>query len=207
MTQLQRILESPFHNAQPNENLHNEVLGLWRDHLRILTLVTAQAEILADKLAEFGELRTAQNAYTRILSVYKRYYVLQLPAFDQIESLSLKAANSFWDTEEAFRAETIIWQALESRPYPRKALVKDLCFLTSLARSLTKTCRNVSTCIHPTFNGEIPPHFATPCPPLELLMCSPYAWFVEGSPFHRGPFPESSGELDSPILGGLEGIV
>lgn len=193
-------------DGQPSDTIA-ELFSSWTANVRILALMPAQAEGLADRLAGCGEIEVAEAAYNRILDVYRGFRTMDIKAWHENKSLLRKFADMQWNNGEPIRAENLVWEALSLRDVP-ETLPSDLEFLKSLARSLPKTCLDISKSIHSTFDGAIPPHLLTPVPPLQSMMQSVFASSVSGSPFHIGEFPETSRTQNaSPIPGGMETVM
>ncbi|PMD46093.1 hypothetical protein L207DRAFT_523528 [Hyaloscypha variabilis F] len=205
---LQVALDFPIPSIQRNENIHAEVFSSRNANARILTLMPAQAEALADRLADWGEIEIAEAAYTRILDAYRAFRKLDIKAFHETKSLLKKLADMLRNSGDLIRAENLVWEALSLRDIPGKALPSDLDLLKSLASSLPSTCEYISKSIQTTFDGVIPPHLSSPFPPLQCMMQSPFASAVSDSPFYRGEFPANSRTQDAPpILGGMDTVM
>jgi hypothetical protein len=194
-------------NGRQDEDEYHEQLSLRNANVRTLSLMPAQAEALADRLAAAGKIEAAEGAYNRILNAYRAYRVLDIKAWHEIKSLLQKMATLLWETGEPFRAENLIWDALESRDFPSEPRASDMELLKTLARSLPKTSEEVSMAIQTTLDGPVPSHLSSPFPPLQRMMRSTYTSSVGGSPFHRGEFPESSTTVGVPIIGGIEAVL
>jgi hypothetical protein len=189
---------------------YREQFSLRNANVRILSLMPAPAEALADRLVAAGEIETAEGAYNRILNAYRAYRVLDIKAWHEIKSLVQKMADLLWRIGEPFRAENLIWDALASRDCPPEARALHMELLKDLARSLLKTSEDVSTTIQSNqsiSDGSVPSHLSSPFPPLQRMMQSTYASTVGASPFHQGEFPETSTIPDVPIVGGIEAVL
>jgi hypothetical protein len=194
-------------NGRQDDNEYHEQFSLRNANVRILSLMPAQAEALADRLVAAGEIETAEGAYNRILNAYRAYRGLDIKAWHEVKSLVQKMADLLWRIGEPFRAENLIWDALASRDCPPEARALHMELLKALARSLLKTSEDVSTTIQSTLDGSAPSHLSSPFPPLQRMMQSTYASTVGASPFHQGEFPETSTILDVPIVGGIEAVL
>jgi tetratricopeptide (TPR) repeat protein len=207
---LQFAVEMMVQNNRHTENLYNELLSSRNANVRILSLMPGQAEALADRLAAAGEIETAEGAYERILNAYRAYRAIDMKAIKaghEIKSLLLKMANIFLERGDHLRAESLMWEALESRDFPSEAQESDLEVLKCLANSLPQTSNELSTAIQSAFDGRVPSHLFSPFPPLQRMMQTRYASHFRGSPFHRGEYQEASAMSDVPILGGIETVL
>ena len=205
---LQVALDYSIPGLHRDENINAELFSSRNANVRILTLMPAQAEVMADRLAGCGETEIAEAAYNRILNAYREFWKLDIKAFHETKSLLKKLADMLWSTGEHIRAESLVWEALSLRDVPGQALPSDLDLLKSLARSLPRTCSDISKSIQSTVDGFIPSHLVSPLPPLQCMMQSPFASTVSGSPFHKGIFPGTSITQDvPPILGGIDTVM
>jgi hypothetical protein len=205
---LQIALDYSIPGLHRNEDINAELFSSRNANVRILTLMLAQAEVLADRLAGCGETEAAEAAYNRILNAYRELPKLDIKAFHETKDLLKKLADMLWSTGEYIRAESLVWEALSLRDVPEQALPSDLDLLKSLARSLPRTCSDISKSIQSTVDGFIPAHLLSPFPPLQCMMQSSFASTVSGSPFHRGDFPGTSiTQNGPPILGGIDAVM
>lgn len=204
---LQLALDYLVQSGRQNDTTYAETFSLRNANVRILTLMRAEAEAEADRLAGCGEIEAAEAAYNRILNAYRAFRVVDIKAWRETKSLLKKSAAILWKIGEPIRAENLIWEALDSRESPPKALPSDLDLLKSLARSLPKTCADISKSIQSMADGAIPSHISSYFPPLQCMMQSSFAPTVSGSSFHKGEFLETSTMLDEPILGGIETVL
>jgi hypothetical protein len=203
---LQLALDYLVSNGRQTETLYDELFSSRNAYVRILTLMPAPAEALADQLMGRGETEAAERAYSRVLDAYREFRALKIKAWHETKSLLKKTADILWKTGEPVRAENLIWEALNLRDLP-EALPSDLDLLKSLAKSLPKTCVDISKSIRSIAEVPIPSHLYAPFPPLQCMMRSSFASTISGSPFHRGEFPGTSITPDSPILGGIEMVM
>jgi hypothetical protein len=205
---LQLALDYLVQNGRQNETIYAELFSSRNANVRILTLMPAQAEVLADRLAGCGEIEAAEAAYNRILNAYRAFQKLDIKAWHEMKSLLKKLADMLWNNGEPIRAENLVWEALSLRDVPETALPSDLELLKRLARSIPATCVDISKSIQSTVDGAIPPHLSSPFPPLQCMMQSSFASTVSGSPFHKGEFPETTMTSNEPtILGGIETVM
>jgi len=188
---LQNALDYSIPGLHRNEDVTAELFSSRNANVRILTLMLAQAEVLADRLAGCGETEAAEAAYYRILNAYSEFRKLDTKAFNQTKVLLEKLADMLWSTGEHIRAVNLVWEALSLRDVPGQALPSDLDLLKRLAGWLPRTCSDISKSIQSTVDGLIPPHLLSPFPPLQCMMQSSFASIVSG-PFHRGDFPGTS---------------
>jgi len=205
---LQFALDYLVENGRQSEIIYTELLSSRNANVRILTLMPAQAEALADRLAGYGEIEVAEAAYNRILDAYRAFKKLDIKAWHETKSLLKKLADMLWNTGEPIRAENLLWEALTLRDIPEEALPSDLDLLKNLAASLSKTCVDISRSIQSIVDGAIPTYLTSPFPPLQCMMQSSFASTVSGSPFHKGESPDPSiAQNVSPILGGMETVM
>jgi len=205
---LQFALDYLVQSGRQSEIIYAELLSSRNANVRILTLMPAQAEALADRLAGCGDIEVAEAAYNRILNAYRALRKLDIKAWHETKSLLKKVADMLWNIGEPVRAENLIWEALSLRDFPEEALPSDLDLLKSLGKSLPKTCIDISKSIQSIVDGAIPAHLTSPFPPLQCMMQSSFACSVSGSPFHKGEFPDPNiANNVSPILGGTETVM
>ncbi len=206
---LQLALEYLVENGRTTENLYPELLSSRNAHVRILTLLPAQAEALADRLADRGEVEAAEAAYIRILNVFRAFQKLNIKAWHETRSLLKKLADMLWKNGDPILAENLVWEALNSRDVPAKAQTSDLDLLKSLAKSVPITCLDISNSIQSIGDGAaFPPYCPSLVPPLQSMMQSSFASTVSGSPFHVGEFSETALAPNEPaILGGMKTVM
>jgi ankyrin repeat protein len=206
---LQLALDYLVKDVRTTENLYPELLSSRNAHVRILTLLPAQAEALADRLAGRGEIEAAEAAYIRILNVFRAFQKLDIKAWHETRSLLKKLADMLWKNGDPIRAENLVWEALSSRDVPAKAQLSDLELLKSLARSISNTCLDISNSIQKSGDGAVcPPYCFSLFPPLQSMMQRSCASTVAGSPFHRGEFSETALAPNEPaILGGMDTVM
>lgn len=206
---LQLALDYLVKNNRQTENLYPELLSSRNAQAHILTLLPAQAETLADRLAGRGEIEAAEAAYIRILNVFRTFQKLNIKAWYETRSLLKKLADMLWNNGDPIRAENLVWEALSSRDFPAKAQPSDLELLKNLARSVPITCLEISNSIQSIGDGAaFPPYCPSLFPPLQSMMQSSFASTVSGSPFHVGEFSEIALVPNEPaILGGMETVM
>jgi hypothetical protein len=161
------------------------------------------ARPLADRVEAAGDMDLAENAYTRILNLYR---AMDVDDHYNVRSLLRKLANMSWKMGDDQRAENFMWEALVRRDVPLQAYQGDLDLLKDLARSLSRTSKELSKVIQSTVIGPQPPDFISPLPPLQRMMESDYAAKAAGNLLSSGPFSDPSGPLGSPIVGGVEAV-
>lgn len=160
---------------------------------------------LAIGVEEAGNAIDAYNAYTRVLEGYR---TLNMPASYEIRSLLIKMAKLLWAMGDNYRAQSLAWQALESRDPLDRAQRSDLDVLKGIAKSLLQTSPELSQIIQSEMTGQL-----TACnsllPPVHAMMESSYARNVPGNVFQPGLHPDiNNGKApESPIVGGIDAVV
>jgi hypothetical protein len=199
---IQLAMEYLETNDRQGEPHYGEMYSLKNAGTRELSSKLGLAESLTDRIYEAGEIGAAERAYTRILSVYR---MMDIKAWYEVHSLLVKMANIFWKFGEPFRAEKLLWEALELGEIPRQAREADFKVLKSLATSLSRTSKDLSRLVQDMVIGPISSKLTMFLPPLQRMMESKYASDVMGNVFQTGPLTDAEGVFP-PILGGVEAI-
>jgi hypothetical protein len=162
------------------------------------------AKPLAHRVETAGDMDVAEIAYTRMLSIYRAMDVVD---HYNVRGLLRRLANMSWKRGDDQRAEDFMWEALLQRNVPLQADKGDLELLKELARSLSRTSKELSKVIQSTVVGPQPQDFISPLPPLQRMMESDYATNVAGNLLSSGPFLDPNRPLESPIVGGVEAVI
>jgi hypothetical protein len=189
-------------NNRQNEPHYREMYSVKNASTRELSSKLGLAESLADRVYGSGDTEAAESAYTEILNVYR---MMDIKAWHEVHGLLVKMANIFWKTGKPLRAEKLLWEDLELGDIPRQAQQTDLKVLKSLARSLSRTSKDLSGVVQDMVIGPIPSKLAMSLPPLQRMLESKYASDVVGNVFQTGPLTDI-GDLFPPIVGGIEAI-
>ena len=201
LKKIQLTIEHLESNGRQGEPHYQNMISLKNAGTRELSANLALAESLADRVRTAGETDAAENAYNRILNVYR---MLPIKAWHEVNGLLVKLANIFWENEP-LRAENLLWETLELGHLPHQARKNDLNILRRLARSLPRTSEALSRVVQDLDIDPIPSNLTTPFPPLQRMMESKYARDVMGNVFQTGRLTDVEG-LVPPITGGIDAI-
>lgn len=200
---LQSIINSLKSNLQ-EEVRYTQFLEIKYTNARELLFMLSPAESLADRVEAAGDLEAAENAYNRILNAYR---TLHTKHWHEIRGLLLKLATMFWRSSEPLRTEALLWEALELPSGPARN--SDLELLKLLARSLRKTCDDLSRVLQSMVIQPIPAFPPSPFPPLHRMLESKYALKAQGNIFQMGPFMSEKGysSTEDFVPGGLDAVL
>lgn len=200
--QLQLGIEYLERNNRQLEPHYGEMTSLKNASTRVLSSKLVPAEAWADRVYAAHEIEAAENAYTRILNVYR---MMDIKAWHEVHGLLLKMANISWKMGEPVRTENLLWEALELGGIHRQAQQSDLRLLKNLARSLPRTSKEISKVVQDMVIGPMSSNLTMSLPPVQRMMESKYASDVVGNIFQTGSL--ATLELFSPpIIGGMEAI-
>jgi len=161
---------------------------------------------LADALDFVGDLDAAENAYRRILDIYRP---MGRNNWYNVKRLLRKLAKLSWKRGNDQLAQNFAWEALSWREVPPQANQSDLELLKDLGSSLSRTSRQLSDIIRSTPVGSNSETFNASVPPLQRMMEGTYASDVDGNPFATAELPKDNlhPPLQHPVVGGFKAIM
>ena len=163
---------------------------------------------LADALDFVGDLDAAENAYRRILDIYRP---MGRNNWYNVKRLLRKLAKLSWKKGNDQLAQNFAWDALSWREVPPQANQSDLELLKDLGRSLSRTSSQLSDIIRSTPVGSNSEMFNASVPPLQRMIEGTYASNVDGNPFATAELPKDNlhlhPPLQHPVVGGFNTIM
>lgn len=161
---------------------------------------------LADGLQVSGEEDAAENAYMRVLNIYR---VIDQNCWYEVKGLLWKLALISWKSNQDQRGQNYAWEALQCGDVPARADRSDLDWLRHLAKSLSRTANDLSKIIQSTVGIAQPQQLNIPIPLLHRMIQSGYASSVDGNIFWTAalPGPNEPSSSEYPIVGGIATVL
>lgn len=190
----------------PDYAYYGALLSLQAANFNKMVSLLGLATPLADRLEAAGEVDVAENAYIRMLDIYR---AIDPNSWYEVRGLLWKLATLSWRLGHDQRGQSFAWEALQCRDQPARADRSDLDWLRELSKSLCRTANAVAEIVRSTAAIVHPPSLTEPIPLLHRLMESGYASSVTGNIFWTAslPNPRDAPSSEHPIVGGISTVL